>query len=97
MAKLEDYSQLQMKTILTKLCTVLLEKLIFTWLVKKFPVFYGSKMFVTMSTKAHNLSLRKDTKIHSIPQHHESWGSSLSIVTDCGLNNRGSTKTVIQQ
>jgi hypothetical protein len=33
---------------------VLLEKLIVTQLVKKFPAFYGSQMFIAVFTRAHH-------------------------------------------
>jgi hypothetical protein len=36
---------------------VLLEKLIVTQLVKKFPAFYGTQKFITVFTTAHHWSL----------------------------------------
>jgi hypothetical protein len=36
---------------------VLLEKLIFPQMIKKFPPFYGTRRFITESTITHHLSL----------------------------------------
>jgi hypothetical protein len=44
-------------TLLTPWSRILLEKLIVTQLVKKFLVFYGTRFFITMFTRAHHLSL----------------------------------------
>jgi len=43
--------------LLTPLSTVLLEKLTGFQLVKKFPVFYGNRRFITAFTSARHLSL----------------------------------------
>jgi hypothetical protein len=37
--------------------TILLEKLIVSELVNKFPTFYGTQMFITAFTRAHHLSV----------------------------------------
>jgi hypothetical protein len=37
---------------LTACSRIILQKLIITQLVKKFPVFYGTRMFITMFTRA---------------------------------------------
>jgi len=42
---------------LTPSSRALLQKLIVTHIVKKFPVFYGTKKFVTVFTRARYLSL----------------------------------------
>jgi len=43
--------------LLTPWSTVLLEKLIGSQLVKKFPAFYGTQSFITAVTRARHLSL----------------------------------------
>jgi hypothetical protein len=43
--------------ILTPNRTVLLEKLTFSQLVKKFPTIYGTRRFITAFKSAHHLSL----------------------------------------
>ena len=43
--------------LLTPWCRVLLEKLTGLQLVKKFPVFYGTRRFITAFTSARHLSL----------------------------------------
>jgi hypothetical protein len=47
--------------LLTVWSTVLLEKLTGFQLVKKFPVFYGARRFITAFTSAHHLSLSNVT------------------------------------
>jgi len=42
---------------LTMYNRVLLEKLLVTHLVKKFPPFYGARRFITVFTRAHHWSL----------------------------------------
>ena len=56
---------------------VLLEKLNGFRLVKKFPAFYGTRMFITAFTSARHLSLSCDRSIQSTPSHHTSWRSIL--------------------
>ena len=43
--------------IITPWSKVLLKKLTGSQLVKKFPAFYGTRMFITAFTNAHHLSL----------------------------------------
>jgi hypothetical protein len=38
---------------------VLLKKLEYAQLVKKFPIFYGTRKFITVFTRARHLSLKK--------------------------------------
>ena len=52
--------------LLTPRSRVLLEKLTSSQLVKKFPVFYGTRRFITAFTSARHLSLFRATSIHSI-------------------------------
>ena len=52
---------------------VLLEKLIVSQLVKNFPVFYGTRRFITAFTSARHLSLSWARSIQSIPPHSTSW------------------------
>ena len=63
---------------LTPWSRVLLEKLISSFLVKKFSSFYGTQRFIT-SLSAHHLSLSWDRSIQSIPPHPTSWRSILIL------------------
>jgi len=65
---------------------VLIEKLIGYHLVKKFPVFYGNRKFITAFTSARHLSLYWATSIQSVPSHPTSWRS---IVILSSLLRRG--------
>ena len=51
----------------------------FSALVKKFPVFYGTRSFITSITSAHHLSLSWAGSIQSIPPHPTSWRSILIL------------------
>ena len=42
-------------------------------LLKKFPAFYGTRMFITAFTSARHLSLSWASSIQSIPSHPTSW------------------------
>ena len=66
-------------SLLTPYSTVLLEKLTGSQLVKKFPAFYGTRMFITPFTTARHLSLSWASSIHSIPPHPTSWRSILIL------------------
>jgi hypothetical protein len=55
--------------LLTPCSTVVLEKLIGTKLVKKFPVFYGNRRFITAFTSARHLSLSWARSIQSMLSH----------------------------
>jgi len=57
----------------------LLEKLTRFQLLKKFPVFYGSRRLITTFTSAHHLSLSWASSIQSMPPHHNSWISILIL------------------
>jgi hypothetical protein len=46
-----------------------LEKLAGSQLVKKFPAFYGTRLFITAFTNAHHLSLPWARSTHSMPPH----------------------------
>ena len=50
-----------------------LEKLTGFQVVKKFPVFYGTRRFITAFTSARHLSLSWASSIQSIPPHPTSW------------------------
>jgi hypothetical protein len=54
---------------LTPCNRVLLEKLIFTKLVKKFPTMFGTRRFFTVFTRACHCSLSWARWIHSTPSH----------------------------
>ena len=64
---------------LTPWCTVLLEKLTGSQLVKKFPAFHGTRRFITAFTSAHHLSLSWTSSIQSISPHPTSWRSILIL------------------
>ena len=61
------------KRILTDLLApwsrALLEKLTGSQLVKKFPIFYGTRKFITAFTSARHLSLSSARSIQSLPPH----------------------------
>ena len=65
--------------ILTPRSRVLLEKLIGSQLVKKFPAFYGNWMFITAFTSARHLSLSSARSILCMPPHLASWKSILIL------------------
>jgi hypothetical protein len=55
------------------------EKLTVPQPVKKFPVFYGTRRFITAFTSARHLSLSWGSSIQSIPPHATSWVSVLIL------------------
>jgi hypothetical protein len=59
--------------LLTPCNRVLLEKLTLSKLVKKFPTFYGTRMFITALTRAQHLSLSWARSIQSKPPLLTSW------------------------
>ena len=63
--------------LLTPWCRVLLEKLIGLQLVKKCPVFHGTRRFITALTSIRHLSLSWASPIQSIYPHPTSWRSIL--------------------
>ena len=65
--------------LLTPWSRVLLEKLTGFQLVKKFPAFYGTRVFITAFTSARHLSLSWASSIQSIPPHSTSWRSILIL------------------
>jgi hypothetical protein len=56
-ARLKEHVFKKKATQLTPWNRVLLEKLIVTQLVKKFPAFYGTRRFITVFKRAHHWSL----------------------------------------
>ena len=58
---------------------VLLEKLIGSQLVKKFPTFHGTRRFITAFTNARHLSLSWARSIQSMPSHPASWKFTLIL------------------
>ena len=64
---------------------VLLEKLTGFQLVKKFPAFYGTRMFISTGTSARHLSLSWASSIQSIPPHNTSWRSILLLLSHLRL------------
>ena len=71
--------------LLTPWCRVLLEKLTGLQLVKKFPAFHGTRMFITAITSVCHLSLPWASPIQSIYPHITTWRSILIISTQLGL------------
>ena len=63
----------------TKWSTVLPEKLTGSQLVKKFPVFYGTRRFITAFTCVRHLSLSWASSIQSTPRHPTPWRSILIL------------------
>ena len=66
-------------------CRVLLEQLTGLQLVKKFPVFHGTRRFVTAPTSVRQLSLPWASPIQSIYSHPTSWRSVLILSTHLRL------------
>ena len=71
--------------LLTPWCRVLLEKLTGLQLVKKFPTFHRTRMFITTLTSFHHLSLSWASPIQSIYPHPTSWRSILILATHLRL------------
>ena len=71
--------------LLTPWCRVLLEKLTGLQLVKKFPVFHGTRRFITTRTSVRQLSLSWANPIQSIYPHSTSWRSILILSTHLRL------------
>jgi hypothetical protein len=57
----------------------LLEKLIGSQIVKKFPAFHGTQRSITAFTSARHLSLSWVREIQSVPSHPTSWRSILIL------------------
>ena len=72
--------------LLTPWCRVLLEKLTGLQLVKKFPVFHGTRRFITALTSVRHLSLSWASLIQSIYPHPTSWRSFLILSTHLRLD-----------
>ena len=71
--------------LLTPWCRILLEKLTGLQLVKKFPAFHGTRMFITGLTSVRHLSLSWASPIQSISLHPISWRSILILSTHLRL------------
>jgi hypothetical protein len=54
---------------LTTRSTIVPQKLAVPQLIKKFPAFYGTQMFITLFTTARHLPRSSDTSIQSLPLH----------------------------
>ena len=72
-------------TTTTPWCRVLLEKLTGLQLVKKFPVFHGTRRFITALTSVRHPSLSWANPIQSIYPHPTSWRSILILSTHLRL------------
>ena len=66
--------------LLTPWCRVV-EKLTVLQLVKKFPAFHGTRMFITALTSVRHLSLSWTSPIQSIYPHPTSWRCVLILTT----------------
>jgi len=66
-------------------CRVLLVKLIGLRLVKKFPAFHGTRMFITALTSVRHLSLSWASPFQSIYPHPTFWRSVLILSTHLRL------------
>jgi hypothetical protein len=71
--------------LLTPWSRVLPEELNGFQLIKKFPAFYGTRIFIAAFTSARQLSLSSASSIQSIPPHPTSWKSILSLFRCWGL------------
>ena len=71
--------------LLTPWCRVLLEKLTVLQLVKKFPIFHGTRRFITALTSVRQLSLSWASPVQSIYLHPNSWRSVLILSTHLRL------------
>ena len=71
--------------LLTPWCRVLLEKLTGLQLVKKFPAFHGTWIFITALTSVRHLSLSWPSPIQSTYPHHISCRSILILSTHLRL------------
>jgi len=67
--------------LLTPWCRVLIEKLTGLQLLKKFPAFHGTRMFITALTSVRHLSLPWASPIQYIYPHPTSWRSILILST----------------
>jgi len=75
----ERMDDIQRRYLLTPWTRVLAEKLTVSQLVKKFPAFYGTQMFITVLTSARHLSLPSVRSIQSISSHPTSRRSILIL------------------
>jgi len=71
--------------LLTPWCRALLEKLTGLQLVKKFPVFHGTRRFITALISVRHLSLSWASPIQSIYPYPASWRSILILSTNLCL------------
>jgi len=71
--------------LLTPWCRVLLEQLTSLQLIKKFPAFHGTRMFITALTSVRQLSLSWASPIQYIYPHPTSWRSILILSTHLRL------------
>ena len=71
--------------LLTPWCRVLIQKLTGLQLVKKFPIFYGTRRFITALTSVHHLSVSRASPIQSTHPHPTSWRSILILSTHLRL------------
>jgi len=71
--------------IITPLSRVLLDKLIGSPLVKKFPAFYETRRFITAFTSARHLFISCSRSIQSMPPHATSRRSILILFSHLGV------------
>jgi len=75
LTKPSSYTYL-LPSLLTPCSRILLEKLTGFNPAKKFPAFYGTRMFITAFTSARHMSLSWASSTRSIPLHPTSWSPS---------------------
>jgi len=87
---LSSFHRLGFTSFLTYLLTpwriVLLEKLTGLQLVKKFPAFYGNRMFITVFKSVRHLSPSWSSSIQAIPPHPSTWRSILILSSHLRLS-----------
>jgi len=71
--------------LLTPRCTILPQQLTGLQLVKKFPAFHGTRMFITALTSVRHLFLSWSSPIQSTCPHPTSWRSILILSTHLRL------------
>jgi len=64
---------------------VLLGKLTVFQLIRKFPLFYSPRSFITVFTSSRELSLSSTISIQSMPSHFTSWRSILILFSHLRL------------
>ena len=80
-----SFSLYLLTSLLTPWSRVFIEKLIGFQVVKKFPTFYGTRLFIAAFTSVRHLSLSWARSIQSMPPHPTSWRSIIPSHLRLGL------------